>query len=709
MLFRAALLAAALPLMGQAALADAYPRLKPPVQNHSSVLGSQDFHNFRHALRRADHNDWDAVRSTRHAIGDETARKVLLWRVATGDNRVGYDELRHAADELVGWPRHAAILRDLEHKMEDARLSPSEIIQWFERHEPVTGDGRLTYGEALIALGRQDEGAEQVRRAWREQTIRQSRQSDALRRHRSILTSADHAARVDFLLWSNQRTAASALLPELEGGERQVATARIRLAGREAGVDGAVNAVPSSLSTHPGLIHDRARWRRQGGNNPGALELLLELPDAHQNTAALEAMWTERKLIILDLMRSRDYTTAYQLAASNGMSAGASFADAEFMAGWLALSFLDRPDAALEHFQNLEAGVSMPVSLSRARYWQGRAADAAGDPLLARDRYEAAAQHPTTYYAQLAILALGPDAATLQLPPDPIITEENRAAFHAREDIRALVLLGEMSQDYLFRAFAAHLESRMSSMGEQAMLADIALDFLRLRDSVRMAKSARHLGQELAERAYPLIDVPEDAPVRTETALTLSVIRQETEFDARAVSHAGARGIMQMMPATAQATARQTGLPYNEAWLTDDPNYNMRLGMAHLDEVVGDYGGSLVLALAAYNAGGARVRRWVADYGDPRTGQIDPIDWVESLPFYETRNYVQRVLENIQVYRARQAGGASPLNIERDMVGAAAAVHAALPSLSPEALAAIEAADAATRDELGMDPDGGAE
>lgn len=690
------------------AFADApAPRLKPPVQNHSAVLGSQDFHNFRHALRRADHSDWNAVRNTRNAIENQTARQILLWRIATGDARASFDELLYAAEELEDWPRAANIRREVEYKLEDARVGPSEIVALFERRAPVTGDGRLSYGEALIALGRDEEGRAQIREAWRGQTIRQSRQSQALRRHSGILTAEDHAARVDFLLWSGQRTAASALLPELSGGERQVATARLRLAGREAGVDTAVSAVPASLSTHPGLLHDRARWRRQSGNNPGALELLLELPGEHESDTALTSMWTERKLIILDLLRNRDHVTAYQLAASNGMESGASFADAEFLAGWLALVYLDRPEAALEHFQNLEAGVTTPISLSRAKYWQGRAADATGDPVLARDRYVAAAEHSTTFFGQMALVAMGPDAATLTLPPDPVITDEDRAAFYDRSDIKALRLLGEMSQDYLFRVFAGHLQSRMESNLEQAMLTDIALDHLRLRDSVRMAKSARFHGGELAERAFPLIDVPEDAPVMADNALTLSVIRQETEFDARAVSPAGARGLMQMMPGTAQATARQTGLPYNFEWLTDDPGYNMRLGMAHLDEVVGQYSGSLVIALAAYNAGGGRANRWIADYGDPRSGAIDPIDWVESLPYAETRNYIHRVIENLQVYRARQAGGSAPLALDRDMVGAGAAMRTALPQLSPEALAAIEAADAATREELGMAPGDG--
>lgn len=706
MLLRAAVIAlSTLMLAAHAHASVPVPRVKPPMPNHSAILNDADFALLRRGLRAADAGDWTFVREARFDLTNPVARNILLWRVATSDARALFSELNMALEELDGWPRQAAIQREAEWKLSDAGMGPDLVASWFARREPLTGEGRIAWGEALMALGRRDEGIEQIREAWRTQSLRQTYQSQVLRTYGSVLTSEDHAERVDFLLWAGQRSLASALLPQLSAGERQLADARIRLAARSSGVDGAVNAVPASLSSNPGLIFERSRWRRRAGNTSGALELALDLPDGYHNTTALEAMWSERKLIILDLMRSGDHATAYRLAAANGMSEGVAFADAEFLAGWLALVYLNQPEDALAHFNRLEAGVRTPVSLSRAKYWQGRAAEAAGNAPLARDRFTAAAEHVTTYYGQLAILALGPDAAELDLPPDPVITDADRAAFDQRELVQALRILGELSQDFLFRTFATHLEGRMETPIEQAMLADISLDYLRLRQSVRAAKAGRMQGMILAERAYPVIDVPTDAPVMADPALTLSVIRQETEFEARAVSGAGARGIMQMMPATARQTARQLGMPYDFEWLTDDPAYNMRLGMAHLQEVVDNYDGSLVMALAAYNAGGARVRRWVQDYGDPRYGAIDPIDWVENIPFAETRNYVQRVIENLQVYRSRRAGHtAVPLAIERDMVGAGAGLRRILPHLSEDQLAEIEAADAAARDELGMAP-----
>ncbi|MFW5661877.1 MAG: lytic transglycosylase domain-containing protein [Oceanicaulis sp.] len=671
MIIRSAALAAAL-LTSAApmALADTpVPRLKPDAPNFSEVLNDRDFAAFRRAMRAADEDDWEAVRSARADISDPVADKILLWRIATSDPRTSFAELDLAVDQLDGWPREWAIRREAEWKIEDSALSDAEIVAWFEDHDPVTGEGRVAYGEALIDIGRVDEGRAQIRQAWRSESMRLSSQSEVLREHGDLLTQDDHAERVDFLLWSGQRTAASRLMPELTSGERRVAEARIRLAARAAGVDGAVDAIPESLQSHPGLVYERARWRRRAGLDT-SLPLLLELPGEHGNAGALEAMWTERKLTILDLIRDGDFETAYQLAANNGMSEGVDFADAEFLAGWLALTKLGEAETALAHFERLQEGVSTPVSLSRAKYWQGRAAEASDDLQLAKERFTAAAQYPTAYYGQLAVLALGPDAAALDLPPDPVPTAEQRAAFEQREPVKAMRLLGEIDSDYFFRVFTYHYDDVMETDIEQAMLADLALDFLRVRQAVRAAKAGRMQGMVLAERAYPVIDLPANAPIVPEAALTYSVIRQETEFDPQAVSGAGARGLMQMMPATARQTARQLQVPYSFHWLTDDPDYNLTLGMAHLEEVVTDYDGSLVMALAAYNAGGHRVRRWVANYGDPRTGVIDPIDWVESIPFSETRNYVQRVIENVQVYRARLSEGmAAPLNIETDMTG----------------------------------------
>jgi len=668
---RAAAIAVTLIFAAPALAQSPVPRLKPEVPNHSQILSDSDFSAFRRAMTAADDDDWGAVRALRYELENPVAQNLLLWRLAVSDDRAPFSDLHLAMERLADWPRDFSIQREAEWKIEESGFSPAMIVNWFEAREPVTGEGRVALGRALIDIGRIEDGQEQIRLAWRTQRMRLSFQSEVLGQHRDLFSGDDHAARVDFLLWAGQRTAASRLTPLLSTAEQRLADARIRLATRRGGVDRAVDAVPASLQDHPGLLYERARWRRRSGLDDAALPLLLELPDGHGNARALDSMWTERKLMILDLIRDEQFEDAYRLAAAHGMERGVDFADAEFLSGWLALTRLNQPLAALDHFTTLEAGVRTDVSLARAKYWQGRAAEAAGQLELARVRFMAAAEYPTVYYGQLALIALGPDAARIDLPPDPVPSEAERAAFDARPEIQALRLLAEAGADYLFRVFIYHFDDEMETPIEQAMLTDIALDYNRLRQAVRAAKAGRLQGITLAERAYPLIDLPSGAPISPEAALTLSVIRQETEFDPRAVSGAGARGIMQMMPATARGTARMLDMPYDFRRLTDDPEYNLILGMAHLDEVVNEYDGSLVMALAAYNAGGHRVRRWVQNYGDPRTGEIDPINWTESIPFSETRNYVQRVIENVQVYRARMAQTNEPtdLRIRTDLAG----------------------------------------
>ena len=670
------------------AQAQPVPRLKPDVPNHSTLLSDAEFDIFRAAMNAADNDDWSAVRQARFELDHPVASQILLWRMAVSDARAPFSDLDLALDTLPDWPRQWSIQREAEWKIADSGMSSALIVDWFEDRQPVTGEGRVALGEALLDLGRVEEGHEELRTAWRTQTLRLSNQREVYRTHGDVFTTDDHAERADFLLWAGQRTAASRVIPLLERGERNLAQARLRLAARASGVDRAVDAVPAELTNHPGLLYERARWRRRSGMDSAALPLLLELPDSYANTEALETMWTERKLMILDLIRDGQFSVAYELAAANGMERGVEFADAEFLAGWLALVRLNDAASAYDHFVRLEAGVRTPVSTARARYWQGRAAEADDRLEEARARFLAAAEH----YGQLALIALGPDSAQLDLPPDPVPSPAERAAFADRDYVQALQLLAEVDADYLFRVFIYHFDDEMETPLEQAMLTDIATDHFRIRQAVRAAKAGRLQGMILAERAYPIIDLPEEAPYQHEATLTYSVIRQETEFDPRAVSSAGARGLMQMMPHVARATARQLDVPYDFQWLTDDPNYNLVLGMAHLDEVVNDYDGSLIMALAAYNAGGHRVRRWVNNYGDPRTGEIDPIDWVESIPFSETRNYVQRVIENLQVYRARQSeSGPIALQIESDIAGTRFAQD--LPALPPDFIAAVREAE----------------
>ncbi|MEE2566718.1 lytic transglycosylase domain-containing protein [Hyphobacterium marinum] len=654
MLVRALALVCAL-LLPVSAFANPAPRIKPDRPNHSQYLDDHDAEMLRSGMRAASDGDWAEVRSFRQRLSDPVARNILLWRIATSDASASFFDLDLALTELEGWPQYTNIQREAEFKIGTSGLTAAFINGWFQLHPPLSGEGKIAFGEALLVMGQRNAGAEQIRDAWRNHSLRLYRQREVLDSHRSLLRQEDHQARVDMLIWTNQYSAARGVIGELDSAWRTLSNARIALAGRSGNVNAAVAAVPASLSNHPGLVYERARWRRRANLDDGALEMLRDLPGEYYLDSALEDMWLERRLAILNLIRDRDYATAYELAAANGMSSGADFADAEFVAGWLALRYLNRPQDALQHFTRLAEGVSYPVSVSRGRYWQGRAAEAAGDATAARGYYEQAAEHGTTFYGQMAMVELaGGETPMFDLPPQPVPTAEERAAFESRPVTRALRLLAEMDEDYYFTVFSYHLDDELETSAQSLLLTELAYDYLRRRQAVRAAKAASYRWNILAEASYPVIDLPRSSTVALpEPALVHGIIRQETEFDPGAVSGAGARGMMQMMPATARATARQLGMPYRFDWLTYDAEYNMRLGQRHLQDVINENYGSYIIALAAYNAGGHRTDRWIEDYGDPRAAGVDPIDWIESIPFSETRNYVQRVIENTQVYRWR--------------------------------------------------------
>lgn len=646
------------------------PRMRPAPENHSAYLNDVDFHLFRTGLDAAEDDQWSEVRDVRDRITDPASRALLLWMISLNDPRATFLELDMALRELENWPRDSFIRSEAESKISTSGLSAPFIVSWFENNPPVTGRGRIAHAEALLDMGRVDEGEALLRETWRTGRLPLPEQRRVYRTHTDRFTDEDHLARVDYLIWSGQRTAARRVVPLLEGGNRRVAEARLRLAGRQSGVDRAVDAVPTSLRNDPGLVFERARWRRRSGLRDSVLPLLLQLPDAHTDTNALDLMWTERKLMILTLIRDQDYATAYELARAHGMERGADFADAEFLAGWLALVHLDRAPDAMAHFRQLIENVSTTVSVSRAAYWIARAADAMGDPVMAAEYYTEAGEHSTAYYGQLAIAQLAGDEAQLTFEADPEPSLERRNAFENRLEIQAMRRLAEQGEDYYYRLFSYRMDDLVDNPEDAVLLAGLANEYLYTRQSVRAAKAARQRGMVLPQSAYPTIELPQTGAQvsRPSDEIVHSVIRQETEFSQRAVSGAGARGMMQLMPATARQTAREIGESYRRNWLTDDLDYNLTLGMHHLAEVLEEYDGNYVMALAAYNAGGHRVRRWVQDYGDPRDPDVDPIDWVESIPFSETRNYVMRVLENMQVYRTRLADDEPvALTIEDDL------------------------------------------
>ena len=613
----------------------------------SDRLSARDQQLYQDAFAAADKEQWVKARQLADRAKNPLLAKVIRWLDLTqpGPGR-SFEEMRGFLADNPDWPLLATLRSNAERAMPRG-LDDASVAAWFGDRTPATAAGVMRLGAALFDLGRQEQARDLVRRGWVEQDMAADEEKEFLGLFKKQLRAEDHVARLDRLLWDRQESAARRMLPRVDEGHRLLADARLRLMAMDPGVDGAVKRVPAALRKDPGLIYDRARWRRIKGLYEEVVEL-LDPPVAGVRKPDL--MWREVEDAARRALTRGDISVAYRLAQHHGAESGTAFADGEWLAGWIALRFLGEPQPAYEHFARLYAGVTSSVSQSRGAYWAGRAAEAMGETALARNWYRTAADSMTTYYGQLAAQRLGNGEAQ-RFPTLPQPTAEQIAAFDRDELVRVVRMLGQVDQLDRARPFVVRLVDHAKTPGDHRLIADLAAEQGRNDLMVVASKEARRSGIELVEYLYPLRDLP--SGLGPENALVLGVIRQESAFAVTAVSSAGARGLMQLMPSTAKHVAKQAGLKYEEKKLTRDPSYNIRLGSAYLQELIERFRGSYILAIAAYNAGPSRSVEWMRVYGDPREAEIDVIDWIESIPFSETRNYVQRVIENLMVYRHR--------------------------------------------------------
>ena len=522
----------------------------------------------------------------------------------------------------------------------------------------------MALASALNATGQQAEATALIRRFWRDETFEAGDQASMLAQFGGYLRPEDHVERADHLLYGQQGPAAQAMLGLLPPNERAIAEARIALRNRSAGAEAMIARLTPDQAAHPGIAYEWSAYHRARGDEARAYDTLAPLPPGQgQVTAAAARVWRERYPMTLAALRAGNYRNAYRASANTGLTVGASAAEAEFYAGWIALRRLNNAELADRHFAAIAEIGSSPITRGRALYWRGRAHEAMGDAAGAQRFYAAAAEHNTTFYGQLAGEKVGD--GTMTLPPEPEITEFDRTRFEGRDVVRAARRLNEIGESGLFRTFALHLKDTVPNSAEQALIVDMARGYGDQTGSMLVVRGAATLGHVLPLRGYPN-RTPPQVPNAPELALTLSITRQESGFDPLIRSPVGARGMMQVMPATAQIVARQIGVSYS-AGMLDDPDYNMRLGQTYISQMLNQFSGSYPLAIAAYNAGPGRPTQWVGFCGDPRGAGTDPIDFVECIPFSETRNYVMRVMEGAQVYRARLNNGTAKITISQDL------------------------------------------
>jgi len=613
---------------------------------------------YRSAIAAAKGSDpMGALRQASQAK-DPLLRKLVTWMALTrGTSGAGFAEIAEFITQNPEWPGQVSLRQRAEEAI--AGVSDATLKEWFQRFPPITAYGKLRQADWLMAAGKTAAATAQIRDVWINSELSAFDEKSILARYHGILRGEDHIRRLDRLVWDGLVESAHRMMPRVPADYRLLADARIKLAAFQPGVERAVAKVPAQLQNDPGLIYERVRWRRRKELYDAALEALLNPP---KELVRPDLWWTERQFLVRRALADGKAQLAYRLVVKHGLSDGAGFADAEFLAGWIALRSLHDPQAGYDHFVRLYNGVVRPISRARGAYWAGRAAEALNRRDLAATWFAAASEHATTYYGQLARAKVTGEGVGRPIEPKP--TAEETAQFRKRELVRVVQLLGEFGETDRLSIFMQRLSELAKTPSEHVLIASLFESVGRLDLSVGAAKRAGYAGVMLIEHGYPIVDLPAG---EGERPLVLAITRQESAFEREAVSKSGARGLMQLMPATASQIAKSRQLPYSADRLLTDGRYNMSLGRAYLHDLIDRFGGSYVLSIAAYNAGPARVRQWMDNFGDPRTKSIDVVDWVESIPFTETRNYVQRVLENLQVYRMRLGDHALAFSLPSDL------------------------------------------
>jgi soluble lytic murein transglycosylase len=605
---------------------------------------------------------WKTAYALAARTNDKVFGKLIAWIDYTQlGSRARFADIAAFMEQNPDWPDQHILQRNAEEALADS-IPAATVIDWFSRRRPLTVRGRTRLAQALLDSGETEKARTLLRETWVEGNFPRLRERYFLKRYRKFLRKADHAGRLDRLLWVGRTWEARRMLRRVDAGQRALAVARIRLRRFRGGVDWAIRQVPKALTENLGLVYERLRWRRRKGRDADARALLDSLPPALTRP---EIWWRERAVLARRALRGGEISAAYALASTHRQTRGKNFAEAEWLAGWISLRFLDDAEIALKHFSALHANVRYPISRARGAYWAGRAAEATGNGKAAQQWYAKAASLVTTFYGQLGTSRLNasPPAA---IPKEPAPGAGTVKAFAEEELVKATRLLGASPNPRHMRRFILHLNTKAQTPEEHKLIVDLAESLNRPDLAVAAAKKSLRAGVFLLSGAYPLSYLPTNRN-GVEAELLLSLLRQESAFEVGAVSYAGARGLMQLMPATARRVARRLRLGYSKHRLLNDPEFNLAIGTAFLNGLLNDYRGSYVLALAAYNAGPSRVKKWIRNNGDPRDSEIDVIDWIEMIPFNETRNYVQRVLENVQMYRVRTGKSNPGFDLENDL------------------------------------------
>lgn len=637
-----------------------------PVLREAPVV-NVEVEGLREAI--AAYRDGDASKGDAEAarINDPLARAAAEWvAIQTLGKDAGFQRVSTFMKDQPDWPARAGLERRLELMLYADKARPALTRAWFSGREPQTLSGKIALARARMAAGEAAPARQLVADVWRNEDMTNWLEGQILREFGDLLAKDDHRVRAARLTYD--RKSAAALRAAALVGDEMTALVRARLAvDKEAASEKLMKAVPAALQKDPLYQLSNLQLLRRANKLDEAVKAMAEAP---RDAAALidpDEWWTERRLLARKLLDANRHEDAYKVASLHSASDGEAGIEAEFHAGWIALRFIKDAERAVPHFRKAAQIAQTPISRARASYWLARAEETRGDAEAAQKLYRAAAEHPIAYYGQLAAAHLGEQPSSLRRPGKVARGEERTTA------IRIVEMLLALDQKDLTQTLAVETTRALNDEAQLAALADVVARSGDARATLVIGKLATQRGHVLDETAFPTFGIPAFEPFGGSAALPVvySIARQESAFAPKVVSHAGAKGLMQMIDSTARMTAKQMGVDFDKSRLTEDPAFNAQLGAAHLGQLLSQYRGSYILTFVAYNAGPRRVKEWIEAYGDPRNPEVDPIDWVERIPFTETRNYVQRVIENLEMYKLR-FGETKAFAIEADLRGARA-------------------------------------
>ena len=619
----------------------------------SKYYSKKDFSLAKKAITEMKKGKWPSALNTAQKARDKSIHNFIQWRhLLTKGNLASYYDYRTFIDKNENYPRIGRVKYLAEHKLSTDKISPKKIIDWYQSSSPLSGFGKMILGESYILTGNIDKGTNLIKDGWVTAELTKSELRFYRKKFKKYLGSNDYIKRADYLAWNNKYWDLKRMLRYLPNDYELLYNARQLLMSKSYGVDKAISKVPEKFKNDSGLNYDRLKWRRKRGRVDSSVEILLKIKNTKDYLVRPDKWWTEKEIISRSLIYKKKYELAYKISSNHGMTEGPEFAAAEWMSGWIALSFLDNPLLAKDHFENFYKNVGYPISVARGAYWLGKTYEKMGYNELSVKWFREASNYLTTYYGQLAFMELDSNAS-FELSKDLEVKKEYRDYFFKKEIVKVIYLLDELDEDKYAKHMLRFLANDDVNNGSEVLAAELATKIERFDFAIQISKLASYEKRFHNKFNYPIISTPKYINGRKipENAFILSIIRQESEFDLSANSHAGAKGLMQLMPYTAKLVAKQAKLPYSRSRLTTDPEYNINLGSHYIAGLILEYDGAYPFAVAAYNAGPKRVRYWKKLNKDPQKNQIDYINWIELIKFKETRNYVQRVLENYNVYR----------------------------------------------------------